>query len=178
MTQTTNETETWPPVPGWPYAVSDRGRVRRTGSKAHARPPGNLLKPRLVCGKGYKTPYARVVLQDRPRRRCVFVHVLVLEAFVGPRPPSLQCNHINGDKLDNALRNLEWTTGSENQRHALRIGLRTATPRNVKLPIDQIPLIRSRHASGETTAALAREYCVDHSTIGLLIRRKTWANVP
>jgi hypothetical protein len=37
-----------------------------------------------------------------------YVHVLVLEAFAGPRPPGAVGRHLNGDKLDNRIKNLKW----------------------------------------------------------------------
>jgi hypothetical protein len=42
------------------------------------------------------------------------VHRLVLECFVGLRPPGLECRHLNGIKTDNRLRNLAWGTREEN----------------------------------------------------------------
>jgi hypothetical protein len=42
------------------------------------------------------------------------VHRLILETFVGPRPPGKQCRHLNGDSLDNRLENLAWGTFHEN----------------------------------------------------------------
>lgn len=166
--------ETWRPVQGWPYEVSDRGQVRRTTPpiKGKAAP---MLRPRHVVGNGYRTPYARVVLQDgRERRRCVFVHQLVLEAFVSARPAGLVCNHINGDKLDNRVENLEWTTHRENQLHAIATGLKSVAPRNVKLPRERLQEIRDRHAAGEKCRALAEEFGVDRSTIEQLVKGKTW----
>lgn len=103
----------------------------------------------------------------------------MLEAFVGPRPTAQhQCNHINGDKLDNRPVNLEWVTPSQNQRHAFAIGLKVAEPRNVKLSPTDVPSIRSRWKAGATIRALAKEYGVDESTVGLLVHRKTWRHIP
>jgi len=51
-------------------------------------------------------------------------HALVLEAFVGPRPPKHQCNHKDCNKKNNRLENLEWVTAIENVRHAQVHGLR------------------------------------------------------
>lgn len=46
----------------------------------------------------------------------ILVHHAVLEAWVGPRPEGMECDHINGDSLDNRLENLEWVTHQENMR--------------------------------------------------------------
>ena len=44
----------------------------------------------------------------------ILVHHAVLSAWVGPRPEGMECDHINGDSLDNRLCNLEWVTHQEN----------------------------------------------------------------
>lgn len=50
------------------------------------------------------------------------VHLLVLEAFVGPCPPGLEGCHTNGDGLDNKLTNLRWDTHAANMQDRLRHG--------------------------------------------------------
>lgn len=54
------------------------------------------------------------------------VHHMIWEAVHGPIPDGFQINHINGNKLDNRICNLELLTPSENTAHAYRLGLRTA----------------------------------------------------
>ena len=52
-----------------------------------------------------------------------YVHRLVAEAWIGPIPDRYQVNHIDGNKWNNKLDNLEITTASENIRHAMENGL-------------------------------------------------------
>lgn len=57
------------------------------------------------------------------RRSTVFVHRIVAAAFI-PNPLNLpHVNHLDGNKLNPAADNLEWTTHKENMRHASRLGL-------------------------------------------------------
>jgi hypothetical protein len=56
------------------------------------------------------------------RRNTRMVHTLVLEAFVGPRPPGKEACHGNGQPGDNRLSNLRWGTRSENIADAVRHG--------------------------------------------------------
>lgn len=89
------------------YEVSIEGDVRRYDTKKHLKSHKNP--------KGYP--------QLRINGKTVSVHRLVAEAFI-PNPDNLpQVNHINGDKTDNRVENLEWCDNSRNQIHAFRSGL-------------------------------------------------------
>lgn len=104
--------EVWLTVPENPkYQVSSNGRVRNVKT-------GRLLKPQLVKG------YPRVVLSDGPNCKPVMVHKLVAGTFFDDDHTNLQVNHIDGDKTNNFVGNLEWVTGSENILHAYQTGLK------------------------------------------------------
>lgn len=57
-----------------------------------------------------------------------FVHRLVAETWIDNPNHYKEVNHINGDKNDNRMENLEWVTPSQNIRHAFQIGLKKGTP--------------------------------------------------
>jgi len=67
--------------------------------------------------------YARVELWQNGSGKKYLVHRLLAEAFIPNPEGKPQVNHIDGDKANNALENLEWVTQSENQLHAYRAGL-------------------------------------------------------
>lgn len=111
--------ERWRTIEGWPqYEVSDWGRVKSLGN--HFNRKEKILRP------GLKTGYRMVVLCDKQpkRRRNVHIAVLVLEAFVGPRPPGYVTRHWNDDRIDDRLVNLRWGTQSDNLDDAYRNGRR------------------------------------------------------
>lgn len=128
---------------------------------------GRILMPGTQS-RGYKT----VVLYDgsspkRPRSKTV--HSLVAEAFLGPRPDKMTINHIDGDKSNNRLENLEYCSMRDNARHAVGHGLMTP-PRShtAKLNEHQVKLIRAIFASNPprgTQACLARALDVTRDTI-------------
>lgn len=73
-----------------------------------------------------KYGYEKVRLVSLDGRHTYSVHRLVLENFYPvDNMEELQVNHIDGNKLNNNLKNLEWTTPSENVKHAFSIGLKT-----------------------------------------------------
>jgi len=111
--------ETWAVHPEWNHlAVSTHGRVRnlKTGNLV-----GYMSGPRGGDRSDRPNPYMRCRVSDIPGRKTAAISVLVLETFVGPRPPGHEADHINEDSLDNRLANLRWLTAAENQaRRATR----------------------------------------------------------
>jgi hypothetical protein len=59
----------------------------------------------------------RVHLYDKSKRKTVYVHRVVAEAFIPNPLCKAEVNHIDGDKSNNSAINLEWCTHSENQKH-------------------------------------------------------------
>lgn len=104
--------EVWKEIEGHPYyVVSNTGRVKRLAHVAKDARYGKRNLPEremklIDSSEGYKK--ARIADKFR------FVHVLVLEAFVGPRPEGMQCCHNNGIPYDNRLINLRWDTPKNN----------------------------------------------------------------
>lgn len=110
-------TEEWRPVIGYEglYEVSDAGRVRSTRRAGSA---GGLRKLHKAKAGGYWI----VGLGRAGRQETRHVHALVMEAFVGPRPPGMEVRHVDGDPLNANLSNLAYGTSSENKRDLLRHG--------------------------------------------------------
>lgn len=95
--------------------VSDAGRVK---SFLRDKENGNVLKA-TPDKKGYMR--LRVTIE---RRKMSFkLHRIVAEAFI-PNPSNLkQVNHIDGNKANNCVENLEWVSNYENAHHAIEHGL-------------------------------------------------------
>jgi hypothetical protein len=117
--------EQWRPVVGFEgsYEVSDHGSVRGKERKAkirggHRKILPSILSPVPTAQKGYLAVHFW-----RDNIRTVhYIHTLVLEAFVGPRPIGLYACHNDGDHLRNYVDNLRWDTQSENNLDAVRHG--------------------------------------------------------
>lgn len=170
--------EEWRPIEGWPYEISDRGRVRR------GRPSGGSVRGHILQSHIYRG-YPRVLLRDQPRKAWFSVHHLVAVAFIGPPPGRIglgrhdwQVNHKNAVKSDNRVENLEWVTHAENKRHAAALGLmvRGEPHHSSKLTAQQVAEIRARHAAGECGApTLALEYGVSTTTVTKILQGRKWA---
>ena len=82
------------------------------------------LKPAIRTSKGHKSGYKVVSLKfDDGTRRNVYVHRLMAQTFLPNPENKREVNHIDGNKLNNNIDNLEWCTSSENRLHAYREGL-------------------------------------------------------
>lgn len=106
-------TETWRSVKGYEgyYEVSDMGRVR---SLDRVRRNGKHYKGKMLKPHANTKGYLQVHLSDRDSHRQVYVHRIVLEAFMGKCPKGYNVDHINRDKKDNRLRNLRYLPIEEN----------------------------------------------------------------
>lgn len=174
--------EEWRPVVDFEdiYQVSDQGRVRsfdRVVRLRHAggtkRIKGKILKP----GLDRKLWYPRVYLYRDDIVTQKYVHGLVLEAFVGPRPDGYSCNHKDGNKANNALINLEWITFQENTQHAIQTGLMRPYGEESVVSVltnTQVLEIRCLYKHGMSQRALGRQFDVAHTTIGRIVRRQRW----
>ena len=112
------EQEQWKPIQEFngEYEVSNLGRVR--SMKRYYGMVGRIM-PQTIQRTGY---YA-VTFHMNNKAYCRKVHRLVIEAFT-PNPDSLPCiNHIDGNKLNNHVSNLEWCTYQHNMQPAVRTGL-------------------------------------------------------
>jgi hypothetical protein len=104
--------EYWSIIPEAPmYEIDNRGRVRNRETEKFLTAYPNT--------RGYPKVSMRVDGHSITRS----VHGLVARAFLSGGDNDLEPNHIDGDKLNNAVENLEWTTHRENMLHASRTGL-------------------------------------------------------
>lgn len=150
--------------------------IRKDGS-VYSERTNKVMKPHSDKD-GYQK--IRLICSDDKRHR-FSVHRLVLENFNPVKNmQELQVNHIDGDKTNNCLSNLEWCPGDENIAHAVRTGLRNSVGlRNpaAKLNEEKVLIIVDKFREGKTTAQIAREMEVSPSTIADIRKRRTWKSV-
>ena len=82
---------------------------------------GNYLKGQVNYKNGYLT--YNLTLPDGRKKRC-YAHRLVAIAYIENKENKKEVNHIDGNKLNNCIDNLEWVSSSENKQHALENELR------------------------------------------------------
>lgn len=169
------------PVVGFPgYVVGSDGSIwscwKKTGRKG-GRDMGSVwtrLDSRTSRG------YVRVAMKSESGiRRSMYVHQLVLVAFIGPCPDGMEACHGAGGPGDNCLSNLRWDTHSANTWDAIyagvfRVGSRK---RDAKLTETVIPRILQLLQNGWTQKAIATMYGVDRSQISRIKNGKRWKHI-
>lgn len=155
----------WVSIVGYPnYEVSDRGDVKNVRT--------NKTLGRRLDRDGYRN----VQLYKNGRGLNHKVHRLVAEAFIESIDGRDQVNHLNGNKEDNRVENLEWCTRSENTRHAYKSGLfkaniAPAISAHTKLDRENIDEILHMRADGMPVKEIAAAYGVHIASIYRVCRR-------
>lgn len=190
------EDEVWRQIPGIPnYEASSLGRTRR-------RETGRIHN-RARLPRGYATLHCVI----NGKRTTTYVHRAIWTSFHGSIPTNMWINHIDGDKSNNRLENLEMVTPSENIRHAFRLGLNRARKGHrfnpetrargerhgtrthpemiakgenrlgAKLTEDAVRAMRKQRDAGAIYTDLAKAYGISRSTVQQIILRKRWKHV-
>ena len=128
------------------------------------------LKPYLT-GEGY----LNVKLDGKNRK----VHRLAAEAFLPDFLEKPQVNHIDGDKLNNHISNLEMVSASENVTHAFKSGLnpKGENHTNSKLYNDDAIAIKRLLLTGERVTSIARKFGVSKNAISDIKFGRTWKHI-
>lgn len=155
---------------GFPhYEVSDCGQVRRKERR------GKPLSPWVL-----RNGYLQVQLWHENQPRAFTVHRLVATAFLtAASADAVFVNHIDADKKNNCVRNLEWVTPAQNSAHAARMGLVARGTRNPKAKMNEgaVRELRERFEGGENSYELARSFGIAQSSALAIAKRKTWRHV-
>lgn len=121
--------EEWKDIEGYEgcYQVSNEGNVKSLEkvilnpvTKRYNTKPSRILKPNKVAfGYLQVTLYNKV--NGEKTRKSKYIHVLVAYAFIGEKRDGYEVNHIDEDKTNNKLSNLEYLTRKENNNYGTRV---------------------------------------------------------
>lgn len=176
--------EIWKDVIGYEgyYQVSNMGRARscdrtiydgRWGDRFRAGKPVSA-----TCGK---RGYVYVPFCKLGKSSTLLLHRLVAKAFLGDCPHGYEVNHIDGNRLNNSLSNLEYVTPSQNVRHAYATGLNKPRVGELNgcalLTEDKVIQIRSLISQGLKDSAIAPMFGVSRVAVYDVRVRKTWKHI-
>lgn len=164
------DVELWRAIPGYEgrYEVSDHGRLVRV--------KGGIRQ--LMTLKGHYHGYVRVWLYDRGVKKSFAIHRLVMAVFSKAKSTN-SVDHLNANKLDNRLSNLEYVEHSENISRAFANGLTGRCEKSVtaKLTNAQVIAIRRRLAEEPSHLRISREFGVSARTIYSIAKEETWTSL-
>lgn len=162
------------PITGFPgYKVGRDGSIWSCLSKNGRGPTveWRLVKPNR------SQKYSRVSLYRDGVITIRFVHIIVLEEFVGPCPPGQQaCHDPDRDTRNNAVSNLRWDTPKNNQADRVRHGTAPRGTNNpaAKLTQEKADEIRLARSSGEKLVSIANRFGVTFGTVWKICEGRIW----
>jgi hypothetical protein len=155
------------PIPGYPgYLACRLGAIFRFKTRKRvARPLTPVLQP---------SDYMRVCLSINKSKYQRYVHHLILETYVGPCPPGMECLHGPGGRRDNSVENLRWGTHRENIADRERDGTTVRGERHprAKLTTEDIHEIRNMRPMDA-----ARRFGIDPSYARKIKAGKFWSHI-
>lgn len=172
--------EEWKDIKGYEniYQVSNRGKIRSMDRKI-ITVTGKIknLKGKIIKPHFDKDGYLQISVHKNNKQKHGKVHRLVAEAFIKNPYKKEQVNHIDGNKQNNNVMNLEWCTDKENKEHAKLKGLynnKGFNNYNSKLTFKQVNRIREEYKEGRfTMKEIAIKYNVSPQHICDIINYKS-----
>ena len=166
------------------YQVSNKGNIRvkkRIVNSPMIKCGYRILTAKLIKTQDNHKGYKKVTISLNGKKNTFMAHRLVAKCFIENPLNKEQVNHKNGIKDDNRVENLEWCTGSENVRHAMKTGLAknfgTGSYKS-KLTDKQVLKIRELYSHGIEINEIVKDIgIVMRSTIMMVIKRKTWKHI-
>ncbi len=167
--------EKWKVIKKCPnYAVSNWGRIKRITKGSHTW-PGRILKQNFNSDG-----YLLVGLYSKKKQKMFLVHRLVAETFIGLCPEGKEANHMDGNKENPDVQNLEYVTRKENMRHAYKMGLNNnkgENHHNHKLTNKDVIRILKLRSKGLTGKKIANKFDVTPSIVEKILRGEIWKTI-
>lgn len=168
--------EIWKDIPDYEglYQASNLGRIKSLIPWAGTQ--SRILKP-ANCDK---YGHLGVALTLNKKHKTFPVHQLVLNTFVGKCPRGMECRHLDGNRINNKLKNLKWGTHSENMKDRIEHGTYQYGPDNpnVKLNIKQVNiikyLIKTRILAQREIAEI---FNIHQTTVHYIKKGKLWQTI-
>lgn len=163
------------PIPTYDgYFCTKDGQIGSSVNPSKSAP--KILSP-LIINTGYKTVH--LALKEKNKR--VTVHRLVAMTFI-PNPFGYRCiDHLDSNRLNNCVSNLEWVTYSQNTKRMLAKGdhviLKGQDSPSARLLEAQVLDIYHRVVDGESVPSLCAEYGVSDSTVNAIITGVGWKHL-
>lgn len=174
--------EIWKDVIGFEgfYQVSNMGRIKRLSGLVEVNGGHKEVKEYILKQSRRSDNYMSVTMSGGGKRKTRLVARIVAENFIENLEFKKEVNHISGDKSDNSVKNLEWTTRKENAEHASKNGLMSKGEKHgvSKLKEFEVKDIRKLYKNGGISQTkIAKKYSVTQHTVWCIIKNITWVDI-
>lgn len=164
------------------YEVSNLGRVRSIDRKVNSRNGKRLVKGKILKQQVDKYGYMRVHCYMNNKSKQYQVHRLVALSFISNPDNKPQVNHKDGNKQNNRVDNLEWSTNKENVKHAFSIGLKEGIKGeenvNAKLTENDVVDIYNLYKTNKYSMKdLADKFNTSETNVYDIVNRKRWKHL-
>lgn len=169
--------EIWKDIPEYEglYQISNLGNIKSLKREVKHNYSGSINLKTRILKSSLGGKYLRVAFCKESKYKYIHVHRILALMFI-ENPDNLpEVNHIDGNKLNNKLENLEWVTRKENMFHAFKNGLAKSGENcyNSKISNLQVIEIKKRYSKKNISQKqLAKEYKVDQALISRIINNK------
>lgn len=175
--------EIWKDIAGYKgfYQVSNLGRIKSLCRKTlNSKGVYHTVGGRIMAPKKDPNGYLSIILSKNQVTKQERIHRLVALAFIDNPENKDLVNHMDGNKRNNVVTNLEWVTHSQNHKHAFRTGLRVPTDTSgskngrARVTEDIVRQIRFDFDNNMSQKDLIEKYNIPSSTITNIKLRHTW----
>ena len=175
--------ELWHDIVGFEglYQVSNLGNVK---ALQRLLPDKRILKEKILKKQVQRDGYVLVGLRKKGKQKFILVHRIVATAFIPNPENKKQVNHIDGNKLNNHVENLEWCTASENIKHAYKIGLKNKLfgelNYNAKIKKEDVIFIRKNYKPYDrdfSRKKLAEMFNISVATVKKILSNDLWKDI-
>lgn len=171
-------TEVWKPLKeNGAFEISNLGRIRSLSRYTSEKDK----KFYLIPGRVYKqrvTPngYCQACLRINKSYKYFYIHRLVAEYFIGNLTDGLEINHIDGNKLNNKVSNLEIVSRQENAKHAKETKLYSSGESHglTRLNENQVRAIRELSKRGTSNKEIATMFKLTTKYVWAITTYRTW----
>lgn len=167
--------EIWKEIPGYEgsFEVSNLGNFRSKDRQVPCRWGGTRFYP----GKPLKVEvmqdgYKRIVLMQNAKKKRYMCHRLVAETFIPNIENKPFVNHIDGNRGNNCVENLEWCIQSENEQHAIKVLGKTMKGKTKPKPVKCIELDKEFKSMKAAVEFLGGSACNEGIKKAIVANRK------
>jgi hypothetical protein len=152
------------------YFVNEFGEI-------YSYPKKTRKGVRKMLAHKNKNGYLSIDLCKNGNIKKYSLHRIIALAFLDNIENKEQVNHINGNKHDNRIENLEWSTRSENQKHSIETGLRSAKgEKNSQSKLTEKDVLNIFNDK-RTYIQISKDFKISISTISDIKRGHTWNHI-